>query len=621
MLPRRNQFVISCSTFMAILIVLGFCDCFSTTADEPTRKEKSEVRRIHNLIDKGGRLFKARNLDLSLDSIEDARERLEKIAATADEELMAMLKPEHDRLKLAHTLLTGAGKELEPIKELPEPVTPVDSKLVSFKNEVAPLLVAKCGRCHVRRSRGDFSAASYNALGQSTMVSPGMPAESRLIEVIVDGDMPPGGSLLDSELLTLKTWIAQGTKFDGDDPAQNLAALTGNPIPGPRQTVTAVMPTGNETISFSLHVAPLLLQNCAQCHIDTNNPRGNFSMQTFANLLRGGDSGPPVVPGKSEESILIQRMKGADGTDVMPPNGKLDDQLIAVIQKWIEEGSAFDGGETNFATRTVAARAKANSQSHDQLKADRLTLAQNNWKLAMPDLQPDQLSTEHFNLLGTIDEDQLAQLGKVAESLVPKIQSCLKYESDEAFVKGNVAIFIFERHYDFSEFGTMVENHPLPKEVKGTWGYSTTDAYAALRLATDQDPKEIQVEMATQLAAIKIATMSPDVPRWFADGVGHWVAARAFPRDESVKTWDDRAMQIVANMQQPADFLNGKLPEHQSALVSYLFVKQLRSNSARFTQLLKLLREEKPFDEAFSAAYGATPQSMFGNTAGGRRRR
>ncbi len=617
----RNPLLKSSWPLFAILVATSLCVCRSTTADEPTRKEKSDVRRIHELIDKGGRLFKGGNYDLSLDAIEDARTRLEKIAASADEELMALLKPEHDRLQLAHTLLTGAGKELKPIADLPAPVAPVDSKPVSFKNEVAPLLVAKCGRCHVLRSRGQFSAASYNALGQSTKVSPGLPDQSRLIEVIVDGDMPPGGSLLDSELLTLKTWIAQGAKFDGDNPAQNLVELTGNPIPAARQSVTAVMPTGNETISFGLHVAPLLLQNCAQCHIDSNNPRGNFSMQTFAEFLRGGDGGSPIVPGKSNESLIIQRMTGAAGTDVMPPTGKLDDQLIAVVRKWIDEGAAFDGGEASNATSSVAARAKANSQSHDQLKADRLMLAQNNWKLAMPGIEPDQISTENFNLLGTIGKDELEQLGKLAEYLVPKIQSTLKTEADDTFVKGNVAIFIFERQYDFSEFGTMVEDHPLPKEIMGTWGYSITDAYVALRLESGRDPSDIQVEMVSQLAALRVATMSADVPRWFADGVGHWVAARAFPRDEAVKTWDDKAMQIVASMQQPGDFLNGKLPEHQSALVSYLFVKQLRSNANRFNKLLKLLREETRFEEAFAAAYGATPQAMFDDSANDRRRR
>jgi mono/diheme cytochrome c family protein len=617
----RNFFVRSRRTLQALAIAVCFCSCLATAADEPTRKEKSDVRRIHELIDKGGRLFKSGKYDLSLDAIEDARERLEKLAADADEDLMALLKPEHDRLKLAHSLLTEAGKELRPVNDLPEPVSPADAKLVSFKNEVAPLLVAKCGRCHVLRNRGNFSAASYNALGQSTKISPGMPAQSRMLEIIMDGEMPPGGSLLDSELSTLKSWIAQGAKFDGDDPAQNLVELTGSPVPAPAQPLTAVMPTGKETISFGLHVAPLLVQNCGRCHIDTNNPRGNFNMQTFASFLRGGDGGPPVAPGKSDESLIIQRMTGAAGANVMPPAGKLDDQQIAVVQKWIDEGATFDGGEASLATRTVAARSIANSQSHDQLKADRLILAQNNWKLAMPNIQPDQLSTKNFNLFGTIGADQLKQVGKLAENLVIKIQSTLKFEADENFVKGNVAVFVFERQYDFGEFGLMVEDHALPREVTGIWGYSTTDAYVALRLESNQEPEDIEVQMACQLAALKIATMSADVPRWFADGVGHWVAARLFPRDDAVKTWDDQSIQILSNMQQPDDFLKGRLPEHQSALVAYLFVKQLRSNSARFSKLTKLLREEQSFDDAFSAAYGGSPQSLFDSAASDRRRR
>ena len=64
---------------------------------------------------------------------------------------------------------------------------------VSFTRQVAPLLVRSCGGCHVSGQRGDFQMASYEALMRSGMVQRGVGNASRLVEVILSGDMPRGG--------------------------------------------------------------------------------------------------------------------------------------------------------------------------------------------------------------------------------------------------------------------------------------------------------------------------------------------------------------------------------------------------------------------------------------------
>jgi len=89
---------------------------------------------------------------------------------------------------------------------------------VSFTKEVAPIIVAKCGKCHVSSSKGKYGIESYEALMNSDSVTPSDPGDSNFIEVIESGDMPKGGlKVSDSELETLKKWVAQGAKFDGDD--------------------------------------------------------------------------------------------------------------------------------------------------------------------------------------------------------------------------------------------------------------------------------------------------------------------------------------------------------------------------------------------------------------------
>ena len=67
------------------------------------------------------------------------------------------------------------------------------SHAVSFTNQVSPIIVAKCGNCHVANSKGQYGIASYDALIKGASVTPGDPADSQFIEVIESGEMPKGG--------------------------------------------------------------------------------------------------------------------------------------------------------------------------------------------------------------------------------------------------------------------------------------------------------------------------------------------------------------------------------------------------------------------------------------------
>merc|ERR1711964_523514 len=87
------------------------------------------------------------------------------MAKAVDEDVLKLLEPIHRRVVRAHALLELEGVELDPIVELrldPKPMP--DSKKTSFVQHVAPILVAKCGRCHVNGNRGEFSMANYDAL-------------------------------------------------------------------------------------------------------------------------------------------------------------------------------------------------------------------------------------------------------------------------------------------------------------------------------------------------------------------------------------------------------------------------------------------------------------------------
>ncbi len=110
---------------------------------------------------------------------------------------------------------------------------------VSFTKEVAPIIASKCGKCHVSNNKGDFGIESYHALIKSDSINPQDPDASHFVAVIESGEMPKGGlKVSDSELNTIKTWIAEGAKFDGDDEKKPLiksSSTTAGPDKGASQ--------------------------------------------------------------------------------------------------------------------------------------------------------------------------------------------------------------------------------------------------------------------------------------------------------------------------------------------------------------------------------------------------
>src|SRR2546423_15096226 len=83
---------------------------------------------------------------------------------------------------------------------------------------------------------------------------------------------------------------------------------------------------------FSRDIAPLLKKSCGQCHIDSS--QGKLRLDSAAAVLRGGASGPAIVPGHSEDSLLLKRLLGKSGGPQMPLGGQpLSAANINLIRK------------------------------------------------------------------------------------------------------------------------------------------------------------------------------------------------------------------------------------------------------------------------------------------------
>ncbi len=93
---------------------------------------------------------------------------------------------------------------------------------------------------------------------------------------------------------------------------------------------------------FRERVAPVLESRCVRCHGDLA-PKGGLNLTTVGELLKGGKSGPAVVPRKPDESVLLDKITG-DPPEMPLKEKPLSRQEVASIRAWIETGADWPRG-------------------------------------------------------------------------------------------------------------------------------------------------------------------------------------------------------------------------------------------------------------------------------------
>lgn len=192
---------------------------------------------------------------------------------------------------------------------------------VRFETQIQPILAAKCGKCHgEEKQTADLNLGSVAGIqrgGESgPVVAAGKPDDSPLYEKIQAGEMPPedNPSLTKAEIELVRRWIAQGAK----------------------------LPESPSGPSVTQHqIVPLMLLRCTACH-GGRRKEADLDLRTKAGMLRGGKSGPAVIPGKPEESLLIKRIKAEE----MPPRRLLvsvsvkpmEATELKMLETWVAEG-------------------------------------------------------------------------------------------------------------------------------------------------------------------------------------------------------------------------------------------------------------------------------------------
>ncbi len=97
-------------------------------------------------------------------------------------------------------------------------------------------------------------------------------------------------------------------------------------------------------VDFAAKIAPIFEEHCIDCHA-ADDPDGEFSLETFETLLKGGKTGKAITPGNAQDSLLVKFIEGRSGKEgknkFMPPGKKehLKPDEIALIRQWIDAGA------------------------------------------------------------------------------------------------------------------------------------------------------------------------------------------------------------------------------------------------------------------------------------------
>ncbi|QOV92230.1 PSD1 and planctomycete cytochrome C domain-containing protein [Humisphaera borealis] len=166
---------------------------------------------------------------------------------------------------------------------------------------------------------------------------------------------------------------ALDTKGDKKNPDKKPAAKQpAAPAKAPAAAPVVAKPASTKTdpaalAFFERKIRPVLIQQCYQCHsAKSEKLKANLLCDSREGLLKGGDSGPSIIPGSPGKSLFIKAIQWTDQDMQMPPKTQLPPAVVADFVQWVQMGAPWP------AERKPGDLAKGDSQADrwSQLKSD-----------------------------------------------------------------------------------------------------------------------------------------------------------------------------------------------------------------------------------------------------------
>ena len=616
------------------LLLSHICQNQTLAQNQTSISNSVDLSPIKELVKKASQLLKVGKVVECVDVVEQLTKSVRELIQNASVKELVEIKKIHVELAKTHQLLSIEGAELTDLptwaallkeKKLNRPKKEDEKKLVpqpasqeaiSFSKDIAPWMLEQCSRCHINAERGGFSLATYTALIKGSkggvVLFPGDPVGSRLVEIIETGDMPRSGNKVSAEnFAKLKQWIKEGAKFDGPSPGAPIASLPGSKPaeaskPTKSEPIKINAPTGKETVSFARDIAPILIANCNGCHYAATRVSGGLQFNMFSQIVKGGDTGPVVLSGKPDESLIVRKLRGMEGARMPMGRSALPDSQIQLVATWIKEGATFDGQNKDARLDQVVGKAFADKASHTDLMDKRIERARDKWKIASPKSEADEAIDEQFHVIGNIGAENTKVLLAQANTAANQVRKMFKVAGKESLIKGGITIFALKQRYDYSEFGKMIESRALPAEWSSHWRSEVLDSYVAI-VYDKAENKINETSLLQQLASLWMSSHE-GVPRWFADGAGRQaLAVTVGVNDARVQPWTKRLPDSMAQLKNLKSLLDGSMNDEASATIGFGVIRTMHDAKMKtqYDTIVRSLASGMSFEQATSKTIGS----------------
>jgi len=198
----------------------------------------------------------------------------------------------------------------------------------TFDQDIQSIFKDNCVACHAEKSpQGELDLRSKAAIVKGGKSGPAMvvgsSASSLLMDKVVLGVMPPGDARLSREQVdTLRLWIDKGA---------------------PRNAADLTRASGAASDQLTEHeILPVFQLRCVACH-GKRKQEGGLDLRTVAGRIKGGKSGPALVPGDPDASLLIHRIESGE---MPPPELQLMNSVrplteaeLQKVRSWIAAGA------------------------------------------------------------------------------------------------------------------------------------------------------------------------------------------------------------------------------------------------------------------------------------------
>lgn len=610
-MPRRGAAVAVC------LALLGLPVLAPTLVAEVTVEQRKELTELKRELAKVTALLRDKDFDAADKLLSDAEEKVNSIATAAQ------VQPT-DRTMQGVAVLIQRHRESLAKARARVPGAPAAAG-VSFSKDIAPLVNEKCLGCHgANNPRANLrldSFAGWKRGGQSgPLLVVGNANASRLMARVRDPDasrrMPRNGDPLTAqELQTLGTWINQGARFDGQTEAATLEELIAAADLADDPTVLIPKPTGDETVSFTRDIAPFMANLCGNCHSRARRS-GGLCLETFYDMMKGGDSGRVVLPGNLEGSRLYRLVGGLENPRMPQGQARITRKNYEDLTKWFEEGCVYDGDDPRtplrqFVRTEAAVEAERfASMSAEEMNKYRIDRTDGQIKRALPNDATNSLQSDEFYLIGNVGAERLRQVDEWAQTHTANLRKTFSSGSGQLW-KGRLAIFVLKDRFSYDEFNLTIDRREAPQEMTGhsVVTASAEDAYVALLDVGDEATAEkpaLRVHLIDHLTGAYFKRGGSPVPDWVLRGTGLAMAAQALPGDPYLRQLDGAAAQQVAALGRPEDvFANGTFSPGTIGPVGYSLVNYMidAGGAAKYSQFVRLLTDGRDVASAARGVY------------------